>query len=1043
MHSTLEKIKNKVGRRSSEPAAFDRSLSLSPSNPRSSISTNPVIIIHDDSTPHSRLRAHSLTAANDPNQRSRSVSKKQARQLVKQETSHVIDKKLHQLLGDLGLQLPFPLKTPKSASSGSPSKSIRVSVANSNDCIYLASSMSASFTYADVENGGAEILEASADPTISASGHRDSATARDIALRADPSEESVSDSSSSASSHIHAARSPNYLCTKIDSDTPIPHVFAVIIELSKESAIRDLHIDFLSCVQILWPLSDIHNRSHHKEKFKIGSFDWQCSLSNPDFYINTQNSSDTKSKKIDQNDLARRTKAYRLKSVQDLASSANSDPPRRKGPSLPFDTSFSHSHTAASDASSLTSSSALFETYKPGLYVFLLPLVLPPHMPATVTSINGSLAHRLSVSMIKCSEKLNRRTKINSHYNLPMVRTPPSLANSIADKPIYVNRVWNDALQYVITFPRKYVALGSEHTINVKLVPLVKDVILKRIKFNVLERITYVSKDLRHEYEYDDDDPYLLRNASDNKTRERVVHVCELKTRHKSSYSTVAEPYKEEVIKCPDNNLLFSCYEPKDDPASADPLSKPARSTMVTSPLDINIALPFLTTRNDKVIMTSSVDEPNVNGTNGSGGGDGNAPAKLRRSLSAHRDSILSNPMCPSSPLIGSLETYIANPHNEGPWAGDDVDENELKLDSSALMSDTARGPQENIQQGYTTVSKALAPDSNFRHIQINHRLQVCFRISKPDPKDNNRMHHYEVVVDTPVVLLSAKCNEDSIQLPQYDEINHHTALSPPPPSERGVTFRTPSYNNNGVSIRRLDPEVDDELPTFEEAISATASPRMRSFSVAEDPLSRANSISCSDPAPAYENTPDDYIPPLNIDDLVVDANAPQSVGAQAGGARKQSSLRNALENSFAPPPPPNSSAAALQVPENATAPENTDPLAPSDTTSMDSSSSAGSSASSSSSLDLSLNEISRDRPPTIQNEHLPSIRENSTRDANDGTESIFTQDTPFDQKLPLLQNASTDNVNANSRRPQNNLAKMLTQTLTEGQQVQDFYHPY
>lgn len=197
----------------------------------------------------------------------------------------------------------------------------------------------------------------------------------------------------------------------------------------------------------------------------------------------------------------------------------------------------------------------------------------------------------------KTSDKLNRKLKVSASYNVPMVRTPPNFANSIADKPIYVNRVWNDAVHYMITFPRKYVSLGSEHVINVKLVPLVKHVVVKRIKFNVLERITYVSKNLLKEFDYDSEDPYNLHPKSkENKVRERVVALCELKTKSKNSSSTVGDPYKEEVIKCPENNLLFSCYEPESD------LNPRRRNqgkdndkdkTMIASPLDINVALPF------------------------------------------------------------------------------------------------------------------------------------------------------------------------------------------------------------------------------------------------------------------------------------------------------------------------------------------------------------------------------------------------------------------------------------------------------------------
>lgn len=809
--------------------------------------------------------------------RLRSVLKKQAKELIKHETSQVVGKKLQSLLADLGLQQPFPLLTTNSLTLGPQSKLIRCFVANTNDCIYLPPALLASFTYDDVENGGAQV------PAQNATDIQEE-------LETDPRQEfdeSISGLSSSPSRlnlelKLQPFNSPNYLCTKIDSNAPIPHVFAFIVELTKETSVREVKFDFQSCVLTLWPTGDPHNHYHQKEKFKIGSFEWLLSLSDADYYINTQNSNDAKIRKIDPNELAQRTKRYRLVNVRDLAD--ESDPVNNSKKAGQLGQEFSTTHQTFSDAMSI-SSSGIPETAKAGLYVFLLPLILPSHMPASVTSVNGSLVHRLTMNMTKMSDKLNRKTKVYSYYNLPMVRTPPSLANSVADKPIYVNRVWNDAMHYIITFPKKYVPLGSEHTINVKLIPLMKDVILKRIKFNVLERITYVSKDLKREYEYDSEDPHLIKHHNDDKTRERVIHLCELKTKYRSSYSGSAEPFKEEVIKCPDNNLLYSCYEPKDDPALDDPLAKPEKSTMIASPLDINIALPFLTSKTDKVMMTANAEDSST--------------SSATRRPSARHDSILSGPFCPSSPVIGSLETQISHLPNDVTGAPDDMDENFLRLDSSALMEDHKTN-KENIQQGHTSVQKALAPDSNFRHIQISHRLQVSFRISKPDPKDNNRMHHYEVVVDTPLILLSAKCNENSTQLPRYDEIDPEVVPSAPP-LRREITFRTPSYNNNGVSIKPLDPEGDDRLPSFEEAISASASPVMRSFSVADDPLSRANSITNVGPAPLYEESMpgpanDEYIPTLRIDDLVIDPSA-------ASVPRKPSTLRTSLGNSFAPAP--------------------------------------------------------------------------------------------------------------------------------------------
>ena len=93
-------------------------------------------------------------------------------------------------------------------------------------------------------------------------------------------------------------------------------------------------------------------------------------------------------------------------------------------------------------------------------------------------------------------------------------------------------------------FRKNIFPLGSEHSINVKLIPLVKDVVIKRIKFNISERITYVSKSLSKEYDYDGDDPFHVNAANNDRIRERLISVCELKTKNKSSNSN-SEPYNE------------------------------------------------------------------------------------------------------------------------------------------------------------------------------------------------------------------------------------------------------------------------------------------------------------------------------------------------------------------------------------------------------------------------------------------------------------------------------------------------------------------
>lgn len=1018
--SRFEKLFQKVHRRSSDTSLDPNTpIFLSPNSSNLNTSTSnsatgslrsrakSLSLVSSQSNLHGGLYNAKSNDSSVPKTRtsSKSVSRKQTKELIKYETQQVILKKLSVLLNELGLQKPIPLKIDNSNSS-SLAKNINIYVANTNNCIYLSPASSASFTYEDAENGGMpqnrathqelynDMNEEDNDENSNSHGssldnpevnENDSESVLNDPLdpELDPRDNpnpTIENIPSELREKLESFNSPSYLCSNIDSDTPIPHTFGVIVELNKDTAISHIKFEFASLTNILWPSGDPYNKTFVKENFKIGKLDWIKNLNNADFYLNNLNSSDFKSRKINPDELAKRTRFYKLNSIKDLAKTKYSadnidDEEEEMAPDLPH----------ADSEEFYDNNSDEQGVCKAGVYLFLLPVLLPEHIPPTITSISGSLHHLLNVSIHKSSEKLNRKLKVATNFNLPMVRTPPSFANSIADKPIYVNRVWNDALHYIITFPRKYVSLGSEHSINVKIVPLVKDVIIKRIKFNVLERITYVSKDLSREYDYDGEDPYYLKPLlNDSKVRERVVSICELKTKNKPS-SGYSEPYKEEVIKCPDNNLLFSCYEPtgnshnghdddiesfklddaihqarlnersksKDSsPKNGTPKSNNGDSegVMVASPLDINIALPFLTTKNDKIIQTASNEEElrHLSSTT--------SPSASRKASIMSTENNSSGNFPPSSPVIGALETNLSHNHND--LLNSEESNDFLTPDSSALMQELSHNYfKENIHHGYTTIGRALYPDTNFRHIQIYHRLQVCFRISKPDPKDNYKMHHYEVVVDTPLILLSSNCNEDSIQLPRYDEVNsenHRTTSLMGSPglasttsptatgssnhrNDPGVSFRTPQFDGNNTSCSNVgskvghstshngqvhgngfsikpwnESESTEGLPTFEEATYPMASPVTRSFSVSEDPLSRIPSISIdngngennvmnlnampnSNP-PAYEEESDDLANPVTIDAVVNQRNRSES-----GTNLRASKLRSSLVNSFAP----------------------------------------------------------------------------------------------------------------------------------------------
>lgn len=966
-----------------------------------------------------RLRASSFShpvAPHHPNH-ARSVSKKHAKALIRQETALVVLKKLLHLLAELGLQHPIPLKTSSGLGGVGPaSRLVVVHVCNTNDCVYLPPASSTSRTYEDDDNGGADPEDDSPETPLSDAW---------AALGDD------TDSTSSGAAGVHRFHLPNYLSTLIDSSPPIPHLFGVIVELVKATCVKNVRVALQLEVVQLWPTGDPHNRNNTKERFTIGSLEWNLLLDHADYYISTSNSNDTRSTRVSPEALSGRNRIYPLVDVQELASGTGST----KKPRLSFSDS-------ASDPTGATTSD---EPLKAGLYVFLLPVLFPSHIPASVTSINGLFAHHLAVNVARVSEKMSRRTTVSAGFNLPMARTPPSLANSTADKPIYVNKTWNDALNYVVTFPRKYVALGSEHTVNLKLIPLVKDVIVKRIKFNILERITYVSRDLTREYDYDSEDPYNYRGSQ--RVRERVVPLCELKTKQKSPASGLGEPFKEVVIKCPDNNLLYSCYESEELYNDLDPLAKRGSEqlVMIASPLDINVALPFLTTRADKDFKLPAYEDY-----------DDFIPGSPRRSSSHTRaSSVLSN-VCPSSPIIGSLETHISH-MNGSSYLNTELDEDQLKLQSSEMMLEESQKIN-NYAAGYTSTAKALAPDSNFRHIQITHRLQICFRISKPDPNDNFRMHHYEVVIDTPLILLSARCNDDSTQLPRYNDID--TMLSPA--ELHGVNFKNPSFSGNGVSIARLDESNVEPLPSFEEATSTPASPMMRSVSVSEDGISRVLSITPSEPAPAYEeiNTnlnPEEMINSLSIDDLVLDLPSPIS-------GRRGSLIKTSLQNSFAQAGTVGSSIAGGRSDTNSSpAPSSKSEESENPRNELDEPNSIAvgsiSSLGEDNSLELSsvrmpvksgLEELSKSSTTgglgmVADGDNASGISsgddENSIVSLRADNSSLFTQDTTFAQRIPLLTVDSMESVPQYGAQCSTlDLMKGLTETLDK---PVDMFHAY
>lgn len=750
---SFSKLKESLRRRPSEPLPITISQSHSVEKRSSSGSLFSPEISSSTRLSQAMRRLESAEPTSNRS-RSRSVSKREKRILIRQETSQVILKKLLHILDDAGAQLPITLDTYENTFTMAPSKHVKIHIANSGDCVYLPAARSKNSITDEYENG-----QEDEDEEDDYSENLDNVDQLSAALNNGQVFEQMM-----KNSHI-----PNYLCSRVESDTLIPHLFAVIAEVGPDQiTLGNLKVTFQSDVKTEWPDRENGSIIPSKESFGIASHTWNLKWEDADYFISTVNSNERVDKKTRSSDLANRSVVYSLID----ASTSNIEKPVFPE-SIPKDV-------------------------KAGLYLFFLPLLFPSNIPSTVKTLNGSLTHKLSIEVPFETDKHSKKSTAHASYELPMVRAPPPLATSILDKPIHVNRTWNDSLHYMITFPKKYVSLGSEHIINVRLIPLAKDVVLKRIKFNVLERVRYLSKDCSKEYEYDSQ-KHAVTKIKGQRAKDRVFPLCELKTKQKSSVGSSSVPLKLEVIKCHNNNLLNACYEQN---------SLGSKEVVIASPLDINVALPFLTSKAEKEFLTSP--EPRSY-----------SKSPMRRSLSPRADLTL-NPEITSSDLIGLLETKVGHP--ESPLNLADAKKHKISLNSSSF----AVGHDINREEGSTIEAKALSPNSNFKHIQISHRLQISFRVSKPDPRENFKLHHYEIVIDTPLVLLSSKCNEGSTQLPNYEEIL--SSFEPEEIANSGeIKFRVPQFSANGVSIRQLGTDTQERLPSFEEAMSTPSSPKLLS----------------------------------------------------------------------------------------------------------------------------------------------------------------------------------------------------------------------
>lgn len=592
------------------------------------------------------------------------------------------------------------------------------------------------------------------------------------------------------------------------------YTLAVILSLNKTTKFSSIKADLCSRVRVYWHTGVPPTKTFYEEYYCAGSLSWELNSENLNLFVPLQVSSSEKI--IENNRNVRQIKLFKSNSESDRL---YLDKNRTRRDML---------KTIDSENSQLL---------QPGDYVFIIPVAFSNHIPEClylpsarvnyrfrlVTKVletdDDKIVHRKdrientekaqqslkvpgsdAINHKISSNNLLKKIKNNLHlanphnvrengddiheiyteYPINIVRTPPPISISTANKPVYINRVWTNALSYEISFAQKYVSLGSKVPIKIKLAPLTKSIYLKRIRVSVVEKITFVSKNYAYEYDQIDPvakDPYnpYFTDFAAKRKKERNISLLEVRTREKGSRAI-----REEIVENShdDNLLAYSCM--KDD--------NKRDSIGITEPLTIETILEFpkyeeMDKKAAKVVPPYGIDLytliPN--------------PESASNQHATHRSGVIGF-------LAGRRNSLSPLPKNSKEQAPQPVPTSIDQRFHETTFENNSDVPVK-FHTRLNKPKRGLYLDSlHFSNVYSRHKLEIMLRISKPDERDPKKLRHYEVLIDTPIFLVSDLCNSGNMELPTY-----RMATSGP-----------------------LDPQelaMSAPPPTFEEAISIPGSP--------------------------------------------------------------------------------------------------------------------------------------------------------------------------------------------------------------------------
>ncbi|QLQ79073.1 hypothetical protein HG537_0B04210 [Torulaspora globosa] len=575
---------------------------------------------------------------------------------------------------------------------------------------------------------------------------------------------------------------------------------AVILSFPKVTTLGNIRAELCSRVRVYWHNGVPPTKSFYEEFYCAGSLEWELSASNPNLYVPLNVSSDEKV--IENNRNLRPMKLFK-NNASEMRPYLDKNRTRME---LLKKVKLRQS-----------------QVFQPGDYVFIIPVVFSNHIPETLYMPSARVDYRFRIATRISSDdqtsasnaeldrgrqtetgqhsgrrfsnaikkfknnlhitnqaqtKSDESNEIYSEYPIDVVRTPPLISISTANKPVYINRVWANSLSYEISFGQKYVSLGSKVPVKIKLAPISKGIYLKRLRVSVIEKITFVSKN--YEYEYDQIDPvakdpynpYFSDFASRRK-KERNISLLEVRTSEKGSRAI-----REEIVEnCINDNLLAYVAADSDD-------GQPTIG--IAEPLMIETVLEF----------------PRYEDLN----------KKTARTVPPYGIDVYAsvpNPEAAShaTPHRGGVMGFLVNRRpslTHQSKGSSDSGQSARPQSDEGFHATTVRSNSGIPVQFHTNLNKTkrgLYLDSlHFSNIYSKHKLEFMLRISKIDDTNPKRLRHYEVLIDTPVFLVSELCNNGNMELPTYD-----MAVKTHPMGE---------------------PDADAVLPpTFEEAISVPGSP--------------------------------------------------------------------------------------------------------------------------------------------------------------------------------------------------------------------------